>query len=116
MPSTDENMQKRGMLGSSVPGSAHSNQLIELKEVLETFVDKELPPEYRKKFHQLIMSKGREGYAVLQEWEPVFDHLIEIENTEAESIDAPTDFTRETIGRRRRAGYRDAKTQLREFL
>lgn len=48
-------------------------------------------------------------YRFLLEWELVFDALVEIENTDNEPMDAATDFTRETIQRRRQAGYRQAK-------
>lgn len=48
-------------------------------------------------------------YGFLLRWEPVFDRLVEIENTDDEPMDAATDFTRETIRRRRRSGYHQAR-------
>lgn len=57
-----------------------------------------------------------EAFAVLEKWRPAYKRLIEIENEEPEALDAATDFTRETIQRRRRAGYRDARSACKDCL
>ncbi len=57
-----------------------------------------------------------EAIAVLEKWRPAYERLIEIENEEPEALDAATDFTRETIQRRRRAGYRDARSACKDCL
>ena len=99
---------------SDIQRAEQTRKLIELRNELENLVKRlDLPQESRSKLEAL---KAHPGYAVLNKWAPVFDHLIEIENTEAEPMDAATDFTKETIERRRRAGYRDAKTQCKEYL
>lgn len=46
----------------------------------------------------------------------MFDHLIEITYTETEPMDAVINFAKETIDRRRHAGYRGAKTRYEEYL
>lgn len=97
---------------SDIRRADETRKLIGLRDELKDLIDN-LSEDSQTKFAALMTHPG---YKVLKKWEPVFDHLIEITNTEAEPMDAAINFAKETIERRRRAGYRDAMTQYEEYL
>lgn len=92
--------------------ASETRKVIGLKDELEGLI-KNLPDDTKTKFAALMKHPG---YDVLKKWKPVFDDLIEIAYTEPEPMDAAINFAKETIERRRRAGYRDAMARYEEYL
>ncbi len=95
---------------SDIHRAEQTRKLIRFKEEMESTLSKEAKQELS------AVPGYQEAFKVLNGWSPVYEHLIEIENTEPEPGDAATDFSRETILRRRRTGYRDAEIGCRNYL
>jgi NTE family protein len=95
---------------SDIHRAEQTRKLIRFKQEMES----KLKPEAKKELSAL--PGYQEAFEVLNGWSPVYEHLIEIENTEPEPGDAATDFSPEAILRRRRSGYRDAEIACRNCL